>query len=170
MAVPKSKLILKWRTFNDPEFTKHVIDQFSTHGIDASRLRLRGPSFHIDMLAQYKDIDIALDPFPFSGGVTSCEALYMGVPVITWPQDRVASRQTYAFLESIGHPELVAQNEEDYIQKAVDLANSIEKLSVYRQPIREELLSSSLMDTTEFTKSLESTLIKLLKHTQSVGP
>lgn len=168
-AVPNSKILLKWQTFYDSEFRQHVLAQFHSLGIDPSRIELRGPSFHIDMLVQYKDIDIALDPFPFSGGVTSCEALYMGVPVITWPQDRVVSRQTYAFLSSIGRPELAAQNEAEYVQKAVDLANSPEQLIEYRQALRELMLTSPLMQSTQFTKSLESTLIELLRQTQQSG-
>jgi protein O-GlcNAc transferase len=168
-SVPNSRLILKWRTFNDPEFALSVLDQFTAFGVDPSRIELRGPSFHIDMLAQYKEIDIALDPFPFSGGVTSCEALYMGVPVITWPQARVVSRQTYAFLSSIGHPELATQDEERYVQKAVELASSIETLIQYRQSLREEMLTSPLMQSAPFTKSLEATLIELLHQTQHSG-
>jgi protein O-GlcNAc transferase len=169
LSVPSSKLILKWRTFNEPEFAQSVLDQFQAFGVDPSRIELRGPSFHIEMLAQYKDIDIALDPFPFSGGVTSCEALYMGVPVITWPQERVVSRQTYAFLSSIGHSELATQDEEEYIQKAVELAGSPELLAQYRQSLREKMLDSPLMQTALFTKSLEATLIELLNHTQDSG-
>lgn len=167
--IPSSRLILKWRTFNDPEFMQSVLDQFHAFGVDPSRVVLRGPSFHIDMLAQYKDIDIALDPFPFSGGVTSCEALYMGVPVITWPQARVVSRQTYAFLSSIGHPELATQDEKGYVQKAIELAASPETLIQYRQSLREEMLTSPLMQATQFTKSLEATLIELLHQTQRLG-
>ena len=170
LAVPKSRLILKWRTFNDPGFRQFVLDQFHSLGIDASRIELRGPSFHIDMLAQYKDIDIALDPFPFSGGVTSCEALYMGVPVITWPQNRVVSRQTYAFLSSIGHPELSSQDEQGYVQKAIELAGSPESLMQYRQALRETMLTSSLMQTSQFTQSLEAALTELLNQTQQSGP
>jgi predicted O-linked N-acetylglucosamine transferase (SPINDLY family) len=166
LSVPNSRLILKWRTFNDTEFAQSVLDQFQAFGIDPSRIELRGPSFHIDMLAQYKDIDIALDPFPFSGGVTSCEALYMGVPVITWPQDRVVSRQTYAFLSSIGHPELAARNEEGYLQKALELAGSPETLIQYRQSLREKMLDSPLMQSAQFTKSLEVILLELLNQTQ----
>ncbi len=169
LSVPNSRLILKWRTFNDPEFTQSVLDQFHAFGVDPSRIDLRGPSFHIDMLAQYKEIDIALDPFPFSGGVTSCEALYMGVPVITWPQERVVSRQTYAFLSSIGHLELATQGVEGYVQKAVELAGSLESLVQYRQSLREEMLTSPLMQSAPFTKSLEATLIEVLHHTQHFG-
>jgi predicted O-linked N-acetylglucosamine transferase (SPINDLY family) len=170
LAVPKSRLILKWRTFNDPEFRKFVLDQFHSHGIDASRIELQGPSFHIDMLSQYKDIDIALDPFPFSGGVTSCEALYMGVPVITWPQNRVVSRQTYAFLSSLGHPELATQDEQGYVQKATKLAGSPESLMQYRQALRETMLTSPLMQASQFTQSLEAALTELLPKTQHAGP
>ena len=162
LAVPNSKLILKWRTFNDPQFKQSVLDQFASHGIDTTRIELRGPSFHIDMLAQYQDIDIALDPFPFSGGVTSCEALYMGVPVITWPQKRVVSRQTYAFLSSIGHAELAAQDETHYIQKAIKLAKSQTELLHYRQTLREQMFTSPLMQVSDFTQSLERTLMQLL--------
>jgi len=169
LKVPNSRLILKWRTFNDSLFIQSVLNQFHAFGVDPSRIELRGPSFHIDMLAQYKEIDIALDPFPFSGGVTSCEALYMGVPVITWPQARVVSRQTYAFLSSIGHPELATQDEKGYVQKAIELAASPELLAQYRHSLREEMLTSPLMQASQFTKSLEVTLIELLNQTQHSG-
>lgn len=169
LSVPRSRLILKWRTFNDPKFTQSILNQFEAFGVDPSRIELRGPSFHIDMLSQYKEIDIALDPFPFSGGVTSCEALYMGVPVITWPQARVVSRQTYAFLSSIGHPELSTQDEKGYVKKAIDLAASPELLVQYRYLLREEMLTSPLMQASQFTKSLEATLIELLHKAQDLG-
>jgi len=169
LAAPNSRLILKWRTFNDPEFRQFVLDQFHSYGVDASRIELRGPSFHIYMLAEYKDIDIALDPFPFSGGVTSCEALYMGVPVITWPQNRVVSRQTYTFLSSIDHSELAAHDEGQYIEKAVELTASPESLMKYRQTLRETMLTSPLMQATQFTQSLEAALTELLSKTQQSG-
>jgi protein O-GlcNAc transferase len=82
-TVPHSRLILKWRTLNDQGFCSHVLNQFIRRGVDANRVELRGASFHSVVLKEYADIDIALDPFPFTGGLTSCEALYMGVPVIT---------------------------------------------------------------------------------------
>lgn len=93
----------------------------------------------------------------------------MGVPVITWPQARVVSRQTYAFLSSIGHPELATQDEKGYVQKAIELAASPETLIQYRQSLREEMLTSPLMQATQFTKSLEATLIELLHQTQRLG-
>lgn len=86
-TVPTSRLVLKWRTFQDETLRASVHQAFASYGIAPERIELRGASFHADLLKQYADIDIALDPFPFTGGLTSCEALWMGVPVVTWPQE-----------------------------------------------------------------------------------
>ena len=75
---------------------------FAAWGITPERIELHGISPHADLLKEYADIDIALDPFPSTGGLTSCDALCMGVPVVPWPQERVVSRQTLAFLSAIG--------------------------------------------------------------------
>ena len=158
-AVPNSRLILKWRTFNDEAFRQQVTDAFVARGIAAERIELRGPSFHADLLKEYADIDIALDPFPFTGGLTSCEALWMGVPVVTWPQSRVVSRQTYAFLSQIGLPELAAQDADDYIRIAVELANDRKRLADLRATLRDRMRCSALMDVAGFTRQLEDTLI-----------
>jgi predicted O-linked N-acetylglucosamine transferase (SPINDLY family) len=155
LAIPHSRLILKWRTFNDPVFKQQVLEQFTNRGIDPSRIELRGPSFHMRMLVEYEDIDIALDPFPFSGGATSCEALYMGVPVITWPQNNVVSRQTYAFVSNIHHPEWVAESKVAYIKKATLLAENINMLSAYRTTLRDQMIQSPLMQVKQFTQTLE---------------
>ena len=167
-AVPNSRLILKWRTFNDSEFRKSTFKTFEMLGIAQDRIELRGPSFHMHMLEEYGDIDIALDPFPFSGGITSCEALYMGVPVITMPQDRVASRQTYAFLSAIRHPELVADNPNTYQKIAIALAMNPKKLSEYRDQLRMKMLHSSLMDIKNFVRSLEHCLLETYAHKKAL--
>ena len=158
--VPNSRLILKWRTFNDEAFCQQVIDAFGQRGIQPDRIELRAPSFHADLLKEYADIDIALDPFPFTGGLTSCEALWMGVPVITWPQSRVVSRQSYAFLNQIGLPELAAKDAEDYVRIAVRLANDKDRLLNLRQRMQ----ASPLCDVGGFTRSLEDSLIQLYEN------
>ncbi len=160
-AVPDSRLILKWRTFNDEEFRQSVTKAFVERGIAAERIELRGPGLHIDVLKEYADIDIALDPFPFTGGLTSCEALYMGVPVVTWPQSRVVSRQTYAFLSAIGLPELAAKDCDDYVRIAVELAQDRERLNELRTTLRPRMAASPLCDVKGFTRQLEDTLIDL---------
>lgn len=162
-AVPDARLILKWRTFNDEAFRQQVTDAFVVRGITADRIELRGPSFHADLLKEYADIDIALDPFPFTGGLTSCEALWMGVPVVTWPQFRVVSRQTHAFLHQIGLPELSAQDADDYVSIAVKLARDRERLANLRATLRDRMRASPLMDVTGFTRQFEDTLIDLYR-------
>lgn len=161
LAVPDSRLVLKWRTFNDEALRQKVTQAFVDRGIAAERLELRGPSFHAEMLKEYGDIDIALDPFPFTGGLTSCEALWMGVPVVTWPQSRVVSRQTFAFLSAIGLPQLAAQSADDYVAIARDLAADLPALQTLRAGLRERMLASPLMDVQGFARRFEDALIGL---------
>jgi predicted O-linked N-acetylglucosamine transferase (SPINDLY family)/SAM-dependent methyltransferase len=160
-AVPGSRLVLKWRTFNDDALRHKVTSAFVARGIAAERIELRGPSFHADVLKEYADIDIALDPFPFTGGLTSCEALWMGVPVVTWPQSRVVSRQTFAFLSAIGLPELAATDADDYVRIAASLAADRDRLATLRSSMRLRMLASPLMDVASFTRQLETNLHQL---------
>ena len=166
-AIPDARLILKWRTFNDEVFRQQVTDAFAARGIAADRIELRGPSFHADLLKEYAAIDIALDPFPFTGGLTSCEALWMGVPVVTCPQSRVVSRQTHAFLHQIGLPELSAKDADDYVRIAVELANDRVRLAQLRSTLRDRMRASPLMDVTGFTRQLEDTLIDLYRRIEA---
>lgn len=166
-AVPDARLILKWRTFNDEAFRQQVTDAFAARGIATDRIELRGPSFHADLLQEYADLDIALDPFPFTGGLTSCEALWMGVPVVTWPQSRVVSRQTHAFLHQIGLPELSARDAGDYVRIAVELANDRERLAELRATLRDRMRASPLMDVAGFTRQLEDALIDLYRRIEA---
>jgi protein O-GlcNAc transferase len=160
-AEPNARLVLKWRTFQDATLRDAVHATFARHGIDPARVELRGASFHADLLKEYADIDIALDPFPFTGGLTSCEALWMGVPVVTWPQSRVVSRQTFAFLCAIGAPELAAKDADDYVRIAVELASDSRRLEELRATLRERMRRSSLCDVTGFTRTLEDALVEL---------
>lgn len=160
-AVPRSRLVLKWRTFNDAAFRDKLTLAFVNRGIDPSRIELRGPSFHAELLEEYADIDIALDPFPFTGGLTSCEALWMGVPVVTWPQGRVVSRQTLSFLHQIGLGELAADSADDYVRIASELAHSSDRIGRLRSNLRGKMRESPMMDVADFTRQLEDTMIRL---------
>ena len=160
-ALPSARLILKWRTFNDETFRHRMTQAFADRGVAADRIELRGPSFHQEMLKEYADIDIALDPFPFTGGLTSCESLWMGVPVVTLPQHRVVSRQTSALLNQIGLPDLVAKDADDYVRIALELVNHPKRLANLRATMRDRMRASPLMDVKGFTRQLEKTLIDL---------
>jgi len=163
LGVKNSRLLLKWRTFVDPEVVKLVESEFSSRGVNPSNIQLDCASFHADLFKEYAKVDIALDPFPFTGGLTSCESLWMGLPIVTLPQSRVVSRQTSAIMNTIGYLETIAENEEDYINKAVNLASNLDKLSLVRSSMRLKMQDSELMDLNKFTSNLEHTLIDYYK-------
>ena len=169
LKVKNSRLLLKWRTFVDPEVVRFVKGKFSSRGVDPSNIQLECASFHADLFKEYAKVDIALDPFPFTGGLTSCEALWMGLPIVTLPQSRVISRQTSTIMNTIGYLETIAVDEADYVAKAVDVATNLENLSVTRSNMRQKMQASSLMDLNGFTKNLENTLIDYYKLIEKNG-
>jgi protein O-GlcNAc transferase len=107
-VVRNSRLILKWKSLSDEVTKSRIVDQFVKYGIEKERIECRGWSSHSEMLVEYGDIDVALDPFPFSGGLTSCDALYMGVPTITLAGELPIGRQTGSFLDALKLNELIA--------------------------------------------------------------
>ncbi len=155
LAVPNSRLVLKWRTLVDEPLCSSIYKAFEARGVSARRIELRAASFHVDVLKEYADIDIALDPFPFTGGLTSCEALWMGVPIVTWPQSRVVSRQTFALLSAIGHTDWVAADAQSYVNITQSLSQDLTSLAKVRARLRQDMSASSLMDVAKFTQGLE---------------
>jgi protein O-GlcNAc transferase len=155
-AVPGSRLLLKWKTLASAPVRQELAAAFVAAGIEANRLVLRGDSPHEAMLAEYGDVDIALDPFPFSGGVTSCEALWMGVPVVTLPGPSAASRQTLGFLRAIGQRDWVARSQGDYIHAVAALAEDKKRLAERRAIQRQRMALSPLCDGRSFTRQLEA--------------
>jgi protein O-GlcNAc transferase len=160
--VPDSRLILKWRTFNDPNLRAKLLTQFANLGITKERIELRPASPHKHMLAQYADIDIALDPFPFCGGMTTFEALWMGIPVVTLPGTRVVSRQSHAILSSIGHIEWSGQSTSDYIHIACQLAQNPQELAALRDSLRSTLANSNVTDPQYAVEQLGETYRALI--------
>lgn len=154
--VPGSKLLLKWQTLGDEQVRRRIVAAFVAAGVDDRRLILRGASSHQAMLGEYGEIDIALDPTPFSGGLTSCEALWMGVPVVTLAGKGPQSRQTYGFLRSLGLLEWTAQTPDEYVKAAVSLASHGKRSTQSRLELRNRMASSSLCDSAEFTRDLEA--------------
>ena len=156
-AAPGSRLVLKWKSLDDDTARRRLADVFAQTGIEAGRLELRGFSPHAAMLAEYAQIDVALDPLPFGGGTTSCEALWMGVPVVTWPGERPASRQTLGFLAQLGLAgDCVAVSAEDYVARAAALAADPARLLALRRSLRPAMAASPLCDAARFTPTLEA--------------
>ena len=154
-AVPGSRLVLKWKALNQPGVRQRVAAAFAAHGVGPDRLELRERSPHAEMLAQYGDIDMALDPFPYSGGATSAEALWMGVPVVTLPSDRVAARQTLGFLAELDLQDLAAASPDDYVRIAAALAADPARRAELRRSLRGRMRASPLTDAKAFTPGLE---------------
>jgi protein O-GlcNAc transferase len=154
--VTNSRLVLKASGFADAGVQARFRQLFEQHGIASERLTFLGPSPHDILMRCYGGIDIALDPFPYSGCTTTAEALWMGVPVITLAGDRFVSRTSASFLSTAGHDSLVTANPEEYADVAVDLAGDLSRLDDLRQHLREDVQASPLGDAQQFTQHLES--------------
>ena len=155
-AAPGSRLLLKWKELELPSAVKRMTDAFAAVGVGPDRLELRAGSTHDVMFAEYADMDVALDPFPFGGGLTSSEALWMGVPVVTLPQDRVAARQTLAFLHGLGLDDLAATSEDDYVRIAAALAADPARRAELRQSLRPRMAAAPMNDAKLFAQSLDA--------------
>ena len=154
-TLPDSRLLIKSVTLDDPLARRLLSDDLAAAGIALQRTELRGASVYLDTFSTYHDAHIALDPFPFCGGLTSLDALWMGVPVVTLEQELMAGRQTLAFLHNIGHPELIAQTPDDYVRIAVELAQNRARVAAYRAGLRDAMRASPLLDFPAFTRNLE---------------
>ncbi len=154
--VPGSRLLLKAKGWGAVERRRQCEQAFKAEGIDLARIELCGWSDYKTMLKQYHAVDIALDPFPFSGGLTSCDALFMGVPVITYAGEWLVSRQTASYLTQMGVTALIADNKAAYIDIAVKLSQNREQLNAVRMNLRERMQTSPLCDSKGFTQQLEN--------------
>jgi predicted O-linked N-acetylglucosamine transferase (SPINDLY family) len=148
--VAGAKLFLKYRGLEDAGLRTRYMDLFATHGIPAERLVIEGWSPLVDLLAAHNRFDIALDPFPFAGGVTTCNALWMGVPVVTWPGETFASRHSLSYLSTIGMTETIAASREEYIAIATSLAIDLPRLAEIRAGLRARAEASPLCDGKRF--------------------
>jgi predicted O-linked N-acetylglucosamine transferase (SPINDLY family) len=153
--VPEARLILVAKGGRDSALIRHVEEQFGQHGILPERLDIRGYTPQEEYLASYNEVDLGLDPFPFNGGTTGYDSIWMGVPFVTWPGDMLVSRMGKAILENVGLAELVARNATEYVELAVELARDRERLKALRANLRERMLSSPLMDAPRMARSLE---------------
>jgi predicted O-linked N-acetylglucosamine transferase (SPINDLY family) len=153
-GVPNSRLVLKYRGLDDVSVCQRYLGLFMAFGIDTSRVELTPRSPYVEYLAAYGDVDIALDPFPFGGGITTCEALWMGVPVITCPRETFASRHSLSHLSSVGLTETIARTLEEYVELAVSLAGDLPRLASLRAGLRQRMAASPLCDGQRFAANL----------------
>ncbi|MGO9114370.1 MAG: hypothetical protein ACLP9L_34575 [Thermoguttaceae bacterium] len=145
-SVSRARLLLKYLGMEDEGARRRLEGLFAGRGVPAGRLDFRGWSSFAELLAEYNQVDVALDPFPFSGGATTCNALWMGVPVITHPCETFASRHGLSFLSSLGMPETIAGDRDEYVRLAVELAGDIDRLAALRAGLRSRMAASVLCD------------------------
>jgi protein O-GlcNAc transferase len=154
---PNSRLFLKSSGISALSSQRRLISEFNQLGIPAERIELQGrTSDSIQHLDLYNRVDVALDTYPYHGTTTTCEALWMGVPVVTLAGQNHLSRVGVSLLANIGLPDLIADSESDYIRIAVSLANDPARLSHFRTTLRAQIQSSPLMDAPRFAADIES--------------
>jgi predicted O-linked N-acetylglucosamine transferase (SPINDLY family) len=156
--VPDARLILKTHQFSDAPTAARVRDAFSALGIADGRVELRGSSGHRAFLRQYNEIDIVLDPFPYSGGLTTCEALWMGVPTVTMPGETFASRHSLSHLSNAGLTGWDAPDLAGYVALAAAKAADIDGLADLRAGLRARVKASPLCDGPRFGRALGAAL------------
>jgi len=152
-GVKTARLLIKYRHIEYPETRERITAAFQANGINAARIVLEAQSPHQRLLARYNSVDIALDPFPYSGGLTTYEALWMGVPVITLPGATFASRHSLSHLATLGTTELIARDKADYVRRAIELARSPDLLADYRENLRDKMRRSPICDNQQFANN-----------------
>lgn len=154
-AVPGSRFLFKTFGLANPECRERFARLFADHGIGAERLILEGPAPHVELLEAYGRVDAALDPLPYSGGLTTLESLWMGVPVVTLPGETFASRHSASHLSNAGFPELIARDADDYVAIAVRLAADLDALAALRADLRARVAASPVCDGATYARGLE---------------
>jgi protein O-GlcNAc transferase len=156
-GVPNSRLRLKARAFDSANERVYFLDRCARHRIPSDRIELLGYGTHAQTFAAYADVDIALDPFPFSGCATSLDALWMGIPVITKIGETMVSRQTASLLTSLQLSQCIALDEDDYVQRAIVLASNSVCLRSWRNELRERM-RTALCDPARHASELSAAL------------
>mgnify|MGYP000890876854 CR=1 FL=1 len=162
-CIPDSKLLLKGKSYQSQRQRSRLLDILHKMGVSKERIIIEGHSPHKDLLDRYNDVDIALDPWPYSGGLSTIEALVMGVPVISYPGPTFAGRHAASHLVHAGHPEWVANSWTDYRKKIIELSEKPNEIIRLRNQLRLDLLHSPICDVQRFSKNLGKVFEDMLK-------
>lgn len=127
-----------------------------SEGVAKDRIVLEAPRARIEYLKLYQEIDIMLDPSPYNGSTTTCDALWMGVPVLTCPGDLPVSRAGVSLLNNVGLPQLVATSPDDLVELASRVAKNLPELTELRRTLRQRMQESPLMDAPRLARNLEA--------------
>lgn len=156
--VAGSRLLLKAPSFRDESAVRIFRERFERQGVDASRVEFRGPVGLTDMMAEYADVDIALDPVPYNGGTTTLQALWMGVPVVVKEGRNFVSRMGASFMGAAGLPDWVAASDEDYVSIAARMADDRQALLQLKSGLRARLQAAPAWNIDQYTRDMERAL------------
>jgi len=156
--VTGSRLLLKNQGFDLPDVQRRHAAWFRAEGIAPDRVEFAGATPLPAAWEDYNRVDIALDPFPFSGSLTTCDALWMGVPVITWPGETLAGRHSLTLLATLGLTETIARDPQDYVEIAETLAADLPGLAALRAGLRARMEASPLCDVPRFVGNFSALL------------
>jgi predicted O-linked N-acetylglucosamine transferase (SPINDLY family) len=159
--LPNARLLLQAHLLKFPEVRNRLLKRLDGSGIDTERVTLEKAVPRRDYLTAHSHIDMILDTFPFTGGTTTCEALWMGVPTVTLIGNTMIARQGASLLTAAGLPDWIAKDTDDYVAKAVAYASDLEKLAQLRAGLRQHVLSSPLFDGQRFARNFEAALWKI---------
>jgi protein O-GlcNAc transferase len=154
-AVPHARMLLKASGLDEPGHQARIVAAFGRHGVAADRLTILGGTPRPEHLAAHQRVDIQVDTFPQSGGITTLEGLTMGLPAVTLLGNRVSERTSASFLTVLGLADLIAETPEAYLATAVRLAHDLEWLAEQRATLRARLLASPIGDARRYTRAVE---------------
>lgn len=161
-AVPDSRLLLKAPSFKDESAVRLFSARLQALGVDLSRVEFRGPVGLTDMMAEYADVDIALDPVPYNGGTTSLQAMWMGVPVLCKRGGHFVSRMGASFMTAAGLGDWVAESDDDYVAIAQRMAADRKALIALKKGLRKRLQALPAWDPRQHTRHFEAALMQML--------
>lgn len=157
-ALPSARLRWQCKSFGDPAIAADLIARLEGLGVDSGRVTLLGSVSRDAYLAAHAEVDVILDTFPYPGGTTTCEALWMGVPTLTLAGDTLIARQGASMLTAAGLGSWVAENKADYVSKAISLCGDLNQLAELRISLRQQVLASPLFDAPRFARNIETAL------------
>jgi protein O-GlcNAc transferase len=164
-GVEGSRLMIKSRGLGEPGVRDRIRRSFGDRGISSDRLEIRGHESSVaSHLGAYNRMDIALDSFPYHGTTTTCEALWMGVPVVSLAGQTHVSRVGASLLNSVGLPEFIAQTTKQYVEIAIELAKDLPRLAELRRTLRPRIRVSPLMDASRLARDIENAYRKMWRN------
>ena len=161
-AVPDSRLLLKAPSFSDSGAVRLFGERLQKLGVDLARVEFRGPTGLSDMMAEYANVDIALDPVPYNGGTTTLQAMWMGVPVVTQAGHNFVSRMGASFMTAAGLPEWAAEDDAGYVRVAVQMAQDRAALLALKRGLRERQQGRSAWDVVAHTRAMEQAFERMV--------